>query len=217
MLLLLFRSYSFNKVALALCGGLAFWISYIILLNKTGILRDLGLPPKVPILIVIPAILLSILLVNRNFMKDAFQRIPTHVPIALQSFRIFVELLIYATYLKGIFPQKATFEGMNFDILVGISSIFVSIAVSKGVIKYTGILIWNGASLCILLLTVYSFISTYYFSDFVASGLGYQFVEFPYLLLASVLLPVAIFLHVFSIQQVLTLKKVPNTKYSTNT
>lgn len=208
MLWLLFRSYPSSKVALSICGGLAIWISYLILLNQTGILRDFDLPPKVPVLVVLPAILLIILLVNKKFMKHAFQNTPTHVPVALQSFRIFVELLIYATYLKGIFPQKATFEGMNFDVLVGISSIFISFAVAKGAIKNTGILIWNVASICILLLTVYSFISTYYFSDFVASGLGYQFVELPYLLLASVLLPVAIFLHVFSIQQVLTLKKM---------
>lgn len=50
-------------------------------------------------------------------------------------------------------------------------------------------------------------ISFYYFCDFVGSGLGYQFVEFPYVLLTSVLFQAAIFLHAFSIQQVLTLKK----------
>lgn len=204
MLLLLFRSYPFHKVALLLFGGLGIWISYLMVLNQTGVLRNFELPPKVPILVVIPAILLIILIVNRNIMKDALRNTPTYVPIALQSFRIFVELLIYATYLKGIFPRKATFEGLNFDILVGISSIFISVAVYKSVIKNTGILAWNLASLCILLLTVYSFISTYYFSDFAAtSGSGYRFVEFPYFLLAAVLLPIAVFLHAFSIKQVL--------------
>lgn len=203
MLLLLFRSYPLKKVALTLCGGLAIWISYLILLRQTGILQDFGSPPKVPLLVVIPAILLIILLVNRNFMKAAFQRTSAHVPVALQSFRIFVELLIYATYLKGIFPQKATFEGINFDILVGISSLFISYGVYRGFIKNRGILIWNLASIGILILTVYAFVSTYYFSDFADSGLGYLFVTFPYLLLAAVLLPVAIFLHAFSIKQVL--------------
>lgn len=210
MLSLLFRSYTVKKVALSLCGGLAIWIFYLSLLNQTGILRDFELPPKVPVLVILPAILLIIWLVNSNFMKEALLSTAPHVPIALQSFRIFVELLIYATYLKGIFPQKATFEGMNFDILVGISSLFISYAVFKGVIKIPGILIWNLISLGILLITVYSFVSTYYFSEFVNSGLGYKFVEFPYVLLAAVLLPVAIFLHAFSIKQVLALKKVPN-------
>lgn len=206
MLFLLFRSYPLKNVALSLGGGVAIWISYLILLHQIGILRDFALPPKVPLLVVIPAILVIILLVNRNFVKGALQSTPLHIPIALQSFRILVELLIYATYLQGIFPKRATFEGLNFDILVGISAIFISFAVFKGLIKNTGILIWNLVSLCILLLTVYSFISSYYFSDFENSGLGYQFVEFPYLLLASVLLPIAIFLHAFSIKQLMIQK-----------
>lgn len=134
-------------------------------------------------------------------MKSAFTNNPPYLPIALQSFRIFVELLIYATYLKGIFPQRATFEGLNFDILVGISALFVSAAAYKGIIKNRAMLIWNLVSLCILFVTVYSFISTYYFTDFASSGSAYQFVEMPYLLLASVLLPVAIFLYAFSIKQ----------------
>jgi hypothetical protein len=208
MLLLLFRSYSLKKVTISLSCGLTIWISYLILLTDIGILRDLELPPKVPILVVIPAILFIFFLVNRNLMKDAYQNTATHIPIALQFFRVFVELLIYATYIEGIFPQKVTFEGMNFDVLVGISSIFVSVAVFKGKIKNNGILIWNLVSLAVLLLTIYSFISSYYFSSFAASGLGYDFVEFPYILLASVLLPIAIFLHFFSIKQVLTRKKV---------
>ncbi|MEM1137255.1 MAG: hypothetical protein AAGI07_15560, partial [Bacteroidota bacterium] len=136
------------------------------------------------------------------------QKTSLHVPIALQSFRIFVELLIYATYLKGIFPQRATFEGLNFDILVGISAIFMSIGISKSLVKKRGVLIWNVAAMCILLLTVYSFIYTYYFTNFVDSGMGYKFVEFPYILLGSVLLPIAIFLHIFSIKQVLIGKSV---------
>lgn len=209
MLMLLFRSYSLKKVAISLCCGLVIWISYLILLIDIGILRNFDLPPKVPMLIVVPAILFILLMVNRDFMKDAYRNTPAHLPIALQFFRIFVELLIYATYLKGIFPQIATFEGINFDILVGISSIFISFLVFKDKIKNTGILIWNLVSLCVLLVTIYSFASYYYyFGNSVDSELGYYFVEFPYLLLASVLLPIAIFLHFFSIKQVLTLKKM---------
>ena len=203
MLLLLFRSYTISKVAVWLSAGLLCWVLYLILLNQTGALRNFELPPRIPLMVVIPATLLIILIVNRKFMKKALETIPLYLPIALQSFRIFVELLIYATYQKGIFPQRATFEGLNFDILVGISAIFISIAAFKGFIKNRGMLIWNLTSMCILLLTVYSFISTYYFSDFSSSGIGYQFVEFPYLLLASVLLPTAVFLHVFSIKQVI--------------
>jgi len=52
--------------------------------------------------------------------------------------------------------------------------------------------------------TAYSFISTYYFTDFSATNKGGRsFVDFPYLFLAAVLLPAAVFLHVFSLRQVI--------------
>jgi len=205
MLLLLFRNYS-PKQKIILGFGVVIWISYLIIIAQTGVLKRFDMPPRIPLFVVIPIISTIVVLVNRKFMRTAIEQTPSYVPIALQSFRIFVELLIFATYLKGIFPQRATFEGLNFDILVGISAIFISIAVYKGFIKNRGILIWNFVSLGILTLTVYSFISTYYFTDFISAGAGYKFVEFPYLLLASVLLPTAIFLHAFSIKQVLVQK-----------
>lgn len=200
MLSFLFKTYSTrNKII----GGslIVVWIIYLNLLAKTEVLKNFEFPPRIPLLVVIPAILIILFITNRKSLKQALESTPTYLPIALQSFRILVELLIYATFLNGIFPQRATFEGLNYDILVGISALFISAGVYKGIINKRGILIWNVVSICILALTVYSFISTYYFTDFVSTGGGYQFVEFPYLLLASILLPVAIFLHVFSIKQ----------------
>ncbi len=202
MLLLLFRSYPSRKklIAFAFLSG---WIVYLIMLDQTGLLRNFDLPPRIPLLVVIPAIACIIILVNRRLMHDALASSPLYLPIILQSFRILVELLIYETYQKGIFPQRVTFEGINYDILVGISALFIGIAIKRRVIQSKSILIWNVVSLCVLSVTVFSFISTYYFGDFTNVSNPYQFVQFPYLLLASVLLPVAIFLHLFSIKQVL--------------
>ena len=215
MLLVLFRGYPLTKVFTAFWGGFTLWILYLAVLWLSGILRNFEFPPRVPILIVIPALGLILVLANRKFMRSALERTPIHIPILLQSFRILVELLIYATYLKGIFPQRATFQGLNFDILVGISALFAGFLAFKGYLKPTGILIWNIVSMGILAVTVFSFISSYYFYDFALSGSGFRFVEFPYLLLASVLLPTAIFLHVFSIRQVLLLNGEPQSQHGT--
>ncbi len=204
MLITLFRKYSRKKVLLFMIVASIVWISYLAILSQSGVLKNFELPPRVPLLIVFPAIAIILVTVNKKFMSRSLHETPIHLPILLQSFRVLVELLIYATYLKGIFPQRATFEGLNFDILVGISAIFMGFATYKGRIKQKGILTWNIASMCVLLLTVYSFISTFYFTDFANSERASKFVEFPYLLLASVLLPIAIFLHVFSIKQVTT-------------
>ncbi|MBV6646721.1 MAG: hypothetical protein KI790_14790 [Cyclobacteriaceae bacterium] len=201
MLLFLFKSYSKGQLLLSWLVVIFIWVSYLAVLIRSGVLMNFGFPPRVPLFIVIPAIALIIVGVNSRYAQRFMTTTPLHVPILMQSFRVLVELLIYATYLKGVFPLRATFEGLNFDILVGISAVFVGVGVYRGLIKAQAVVIWNIASLGILLVTVYSFISTYYFMDFAEVGDSAKFVEFPYILLASVLLPAAIFLHAFSLKQ----------------
>ncbi|MEM9329324.1 MAG: hypothetical protein AAGA85_26925 [Bacteroidota bacterium] len=182
--------------------GLGLWFSYLLVLHKSEVLQNFDFPPRVPALIVLPAAVLCIVLVNRKAMQQALDATPTYLPVAIQSFRILVELLIFATYAQGVFPQKVTFEGLNFDILVGVSAVIVSIASFKGLIKQRGVLLWNLAGLAILSLTMFSFVSAYYFSDFASNDNRYLLTQFPYLLLPAFLLPIAIFLHAFSIKQV---------------
>jgi hypothetical protein len=180
----------------------AIWIAYLLLLSASGALYNFDLPPRVPLLIVIPAVAGIIFITGRKSFRNILQQSPLHIPVFMQSFRIIVELLIYSAFLDGVFPERATFKGLNFDILVGSSSLIIGFLVQRGILSSKGLLIWNVVSLLILTVTVYAFISTYYFTDYVPAGRGNKsFVEFPYLLLASVLLPAAIFLHVFSIRQ----------------
>jgi len=185
------------------------WIAYLLLLSASGALYNFGLPPRVPLLIVIPAVAGIIFITGRKSFRNILQQTPLHIPVFMQSFRIVVELLIYGAFLEGVFPERATFKGLNFDILVGSSSLIVGVLVQRGILSGKGLLIWNVISLLVLTVTVYAFISTYYFTDYLAAGSGNKsFVEFPYLLLASVLLPAAIFLHVFSIRQVFAKMRV---------
>lgn len=178
------------------------WTIYIILIAKSGLLENFGMPPRFPLLIVIPALTGILLAMNRKKLQPLLLRTPLYLPLLLQSFRIFVEILIYGAFLEGVFPQRTTFEGLNYDILVGASAGIVAFMTFKKIITPRGILFWNIASLCILSLTVYSFVSSYYFSDYLLSG-SKDIVKFPYLLLVSFLLPAAIFLHIFSIKQVI--------------
>jgi len=179
------------------------WLSYITVITNTGVLNDFGLPPRVPLLIVFPAIAGILFIANRRSFQTVLQNTPLHLPVLLQSFRVVVELLIYGAFLQGVFPKRATFEGINFDILVGLSSLIVGILVQRKKISLNWLLAWNIASLIILSITVYSFIGTLYFTNYLLLNGSKGFIQFPFVLLSSVLLPVAIFLHVFSIRQVL--------------
>ncbi len=186
---------------LAIC---AIWLVYLSILSASGVLDNFGLPPRVVLLIVMPAVAGIIILSGKKSFRVILQQTSLHLPVYLQSFRIIVELLIYGAFLQGVFPERATFNGMNYDILVGISSLIMGAMVQRGKIKPIGLLIWNAVSLVILSVTAYSFISTYYFTDFLTINKGGRaFVDFPYLFLAAVLLPAAVFLHVFSLRQLI--------------
>ncbi|WP_420575233.1 hypothetical protein [Ekhidna sp.] len=193
------RTYSFIIIG---------WFIYVFTLSNSGWLEDFNFPPRVPLLIVVPAILGIIVYTSQKWVKEAIAKTPDHQTIYIQSFRILVELLIYGAFLIGIFPKKATFEGLNYDILVGITALIVGVLVQKGIFKSKAILIWNILSLAILGLTVYSFISSYYFSDMMSGNYG--FVRMPYIFLAAFLLPMAIFYHVTSIRQQSLKKETPN-------
>jgi len=92
------------------------WLAYLVVLSRMDVLSDFSLPPRVPLLIVIPSIVAIIFFTGRSSFKGVLVTTPVHIPVFLISFRIVVELLIYGAYRDGIFPQRVTFEGLNFDL-----------------------------------------------------------------------------------------------------
>lgn len=102
-----------------------FWLTYLVVISKTGVLHHFSLPPRVPLLIVFPAVIACIAFTGRKSFSNVLKRAPLHLPVFLTSFRILVELLIYGAYRDGVFPQRVTFEGLNYDIFVGLSALLV--------------------------------------------------------------------------------------------
>jgi hypothetical protein len=132
---------------------------------------------------------------------------PKHVPIFIQSFRIIVELLIYGAFLEGFFPLRVTFEGLNYDILMGIIALPMGFLVLKGIAKRNAMLAFNIIGLMVLGLTGYAFVTSFYFSDFVSASGEIALVQAPFILLPGVLLPFAVFYHIVSIKQDLSSEK----------
>ena len=102
---------------------------YLFILSATGVLDNFGLPPRLVLLIVMPAVAGIVFFSGRKSFRVILQRTSLHLPVYLQSFRIMVELLIYGAFLQGVFPERATFKGLNYDILVGISSLIMGVLV----------------------------------------------------------------------------------------
>ncbi|OEK00723.1 hypothetical protein BFP97_04010 [Roseivirga sp. 4D4] len=179
------------------------WVSYVVIMSFTGILDSLSMPPRAPIFIIIPAFIIVFITTSRKGFRSVLHNTPKHVAVLIQSFRIIVETLIYGAFVEGFFPQRVTFEGLNYDILMGILALPVGFLIYKGLIKRQIILAYNILGLVVLSLTGYAFISSFYFSDFIGVGGEIALVQVPFILLPGVLLPFAIFYHVVSIRQCL--------------
>jgi len=186
---------------------LLIWVSYVIIMTFTGILDNLSMPPKAPIFIIIPAFILVFIVSSRESFRSVIKNTPKHVPILIQSFRIAVELLIYSAFIDGFFPQRVTFEGLNYDILMGIIALPMAFLVFRGIAKRKAILAFNIIGLMVLGLTGYAFVSSFYFSDFVLGSAEIALVQVPFIFLPAVLLPFAVFYHVISIKQNLASEK----------
>lgn len=205
MLFSIYRLFNFSENKLAIRKNfliiITLWVVYVIIMANSGLLDSLSLPPRAPVFIILPAFVIIFITTSRGLFKQFLPSLSKSSLVYVQSFRILVELLIYGAFLEGAFSQRVTFEGLNFDILVGISALPMGYLIQKELIGRKGILAWNIMGLSVLSLTGYAFVSSFYFSDFVDSVGEIALVQLPYILLPAILLPIAIFYHVTSIRQ----------------
>lgn len=191
-----------TRTALFLTG----WLVYVTLLSFTGVFASLSLPPRIPLLLVLPAFTFMAYFFRSNRFTAIINATPASWLIYAQSFRIAVELMLAGMFMHGLLPKAATFEGYNYEIVIGITALLVGYF---GYIRHsfssTFILLWNVAGLCTLATVVFIIIS-YAYNPVMWPGADSHFIEhfgaFPYTLLAGFLMPLAVFMHIFSIVKI---------------
>ncbi|MBN4072929.1 hypothetical protein JYT74_02695 [Crocinitomix catalasitica] len=193
-----------RRKVLLLLVFFSFWIVYMILISRSGVLYSDSLPPRIPLLIFFPVFQFSfvIILIKKN--RELIKAIPQTALIYVQSFRILVEFLILGMYIEHIVPQAATFEGYNFEIVTGLIALVVAYFVQKGSIGRKGILAWNFAGLFSLAIIIFIITTSFYFPSFWCADVPLvtkEFSQMPYLLLAGILAPMAACFHLISIKQ----------------
>ena len=188
--------------------GLAAWTLFIGIWSISGMMGNFNLFPfNVMPVIVIPLITILIITFSKTF-KEIVIHIPQQNLIRLQSFRIFVEVLLWALFITNVAPVQMTFEGRNFDVLSGLTAIVVAYLVARNSISKTVIIIWNIACLGLLIniVSVALLSMPTPFRLFMNEPVNTIVTLFPVSLLPGLLVPLAYALHFFSLRQ-LALKK----------
>lgn len=200
-----------NKKALLVLLGLLGWVIYTSIISYSGILHDFSLPPKMPILLIFPAFAFTAYFMIKYHNHPLLKVLPKSWPIYYQSFRIGVELLILRLYLDGIGPISLTFEGYNYEILAGIAApILAFLTFQLKVLPEKVIYYWNFVGLALLAIIVGLFITNAYFPSIWGaeqSLISTEIAGMPFILIPSLYMPSAVFMHILSIVQLHKSKK----------
>lgn len=158
-------------------------------------------PPKIFLFGVLPSLLLIILLflfARRSFIEQ----LPLKTLTILSIVRIPVELCIFWLFQNKLMPQIMTFEGWNFDILSGITAIFVAwFAFRGGKINRPMIIAWNIFALLLLInivtIAILSIPTPLQKLAFDQPNIAVLY--FPFIWLPTIIVPIVLFTHLASL------------------
>lgn len=200
------RKKYFIMTALIISG----WLIITAVTAFNGTLLDFtSAPPKI-ILLIIPPVLAISYLSNSTRVNKLIEVIPSSWFVYIQSFRVLMELLLWLLYTAGVIPVQMTFEGLNYDVLTGLSAPLIGyycLTVNKWP-RITAVL-WNIAGLLLVTnIFIVSVISTpspmrQFFNEPANTMIAY----FPNVWIAAFIVPFAYFIHILSLKQIIKFNK----------
>jgi len=192
-----------HSLAPAIAAGMLLWLGAAAILARSGVLSaGTASPPRWPLLPLTALATLSLLGLNPAF-RRLLPEIPPWQPVALQAFRVGVELAFWRLHAEGVAPVQVTFEGRNFDALVGLAAPAVAAGIASGRIGPRLAIAWNLSGLA-LLVNAIGTVATSAPGPLHRDWPGEPFVAiaaWPVVWIPAPLAPTGIFLHVVSLRQ----------------
>jgi hypothetical protein len=192
-----------RTLAASVAAGMCLWLAAAAALARSGVLADwTALPPRWPLLPLIALVTFVALGMTRTF-RRLLAELPPWQPVALQTFRVGVELAFWRLHAEGLAPVQVTFEGRNFDGLVGLTAPVVAAAIAMGWLGPRMAIVWNLFGLTMLVNAIGT-VATSTPGPLHLNWPGEPFTAIaalPIIWIPALLAPVGIFLHFVSIRQ----------------
>ena len=120
-----------------------------------------------------------------------------HLPlwwlVAVQSFRLPLELAMHALYERGLMPVQMSYSGRNLDIVTGAMAVLVAILVGRGSAGRRLVAAWNVLGLVLLVnIVAVAILSTPRFAAFGPDRLNVVITYPPFVWLPAILVPAAL-------------------------
>lgn len=194
------RTRIFNRVLLALIG----WALFTSAWSLSGMMQNFTrFPLNVAPVMLLPLLVMLIVTFSKTT-KEILLQVEPKAIIRLQSFRFFVELVIWLLFIEKMLPIQMTFEGRNLDILSGVTAPIMAWLVANLKVNKTVLVLWNIACLGLLIniVTVAILSMPTPIQQFFNEPANVAVTKFPYVFLPVFLVPLAYMLHFFSLRQV---------------
>ena len=183
------------------------WIGLQSIVSYSLFYTDTTTIPSKFILAMMPALLFIVFLFISNKGRSYIDTLNLKVMYLIHVVRIPVEFGLYGLAIYKAIPMLMTFEGVNFDIFAGITAPLIIMGYFyKDWFSNSFVLLWNLLSTALLVTIIVNAITS------VPSPIQTQafdqpnvaILHFPYVLLASYIVPVVLFSHFVAIKRAYT-------------
>ena len=175
------------------------WLAVPAVLAASGRL-DRYDPMPAPALIVVLLLTLATIGVALS-VKGAhiLHAVPLALLVGMQAFRIPVEMRLHRLYSEGVVPVQMTWSGRNFDVVTGITALFLGLWLSRGgAVPGWVVFLWNLLGICLLIniVAIAALSTPVSFRQFPGEPANTLPNTFPFVWLPSFLVQLALFGHV---------------------
>jgi hypothetical protein len=184
------------------------WAGLTLLAARSGLLARFDARPP-PFLVLLALTLLGAVVLGRSRVGERLALgLPLWALVGYQAFRLPLELVLHRAARDGTMPVEMSFSGYNFDILSGLSALFVVLALWRGAGPRLA-LIWNVLGVLLLAnIVIIAVAATPVFHAFGPDHLNTWVSRPPFVLLPSVLVMAALLGHVVVFRKLRLLAKL---------
>lgn len=202
---LLSEKHQRNKLICIVLGILG-WILFISTLALTDFIQDWNsFPPKIFLTVLLPALASVLFTIFSGSADQLIKGIDGRFLVYIQSFRILVEILLWMMLKEGLIPVQMSFEGRNFDILVGLTAPLAGYFIYRNpfMINRPLLLCWNlfGLGLLLNIVTLAILSTPVSFRVFMNEPSNTIIARFPGVFIPGVFVVLAYTMHFMSIRK----------------
>ena len=139
-----------RRAAIVVGADAAAWMALTWVAAASGILQRWDRTPPPFLVVILGMVVISLILALGRVGTRLAQHIPLWALVAIQSFRLPLELAMHALIARGIMPIQMSYSGRNFDIVTGASAIVVAVLLKTGYGGRRLAALWNLLGLALL-------------------------------------------------------------------